>query len=73
MRDDIRIKFLIKRHPDILIMTMPVIMKDEEDPISVVVNFNSASFLMWINKFIENDAKTDLADSITEKYGDYVK
>jgi polar amino acid transport system substrate-binding protein len=73
MRDDIRIKFLIKKYPDILITAMPIILKSEEDPISAVVNFNSASFLIWINKFIENEAKTDAADAIVEKYGDYVK
>jgi ABC-type amino acid transport substrate-binding protein len=73
MRDDIRIKFLIKKHPDILITSMPIILGSEEDPISAVVNFNSVPFLIWVDKFIENEVKTDVADAIVEKYGDYVR
>jgi ABC-type amino acid transport substrate-binding protein len=73
IRDDIRIKFLIKKHPDLLIMAMPIIINHEEDQIAAVVNFKSVQLLLWLNKFIETEAKIESADSILKKYEGYVK
>ncbi|MDR3224619.1 MAG: transporter substrate-binding domain-containing protein [Holosporales bacterium] len=73
MRDEIRIKSLLKLHPDLLIKLMPIIISDENDSIAAIVNPNSSQFLHWLDKFIETEKKVDTADSILKKYEDYVK
>ncbi len=72
MRDEVRVKLLLKSEPQLLVKLMPIILKQETDSIAVVVNFKSNELLTWINKFIEVDKQNvDMVDQLIERYEEY--
>ena len=52
---------------------LPVVLKDEEDPIHMVVHKESFGLLIWINSFMSNNVKPYSIDELFEKYGKFLK
>lgn len=73
MRDEVRVKLLLKSDPQLLVKLMPIIVDQETDSMAVVVSFDSEELLMWINKFINVDEQNvDTVDQLIERYEEYI-
>lgn len=70
--DEFRIKLLIYKNPSLLFKFVPIILTNEPDRISAIVNLDNISLLEWLNTFIMNGYTKPTADSILKKYGDHV-
>jgi ABC-type amino acid transport substrate-binding protein len=73
MRDEIRVKLLLKTQPGLLVKLMPIILDCEPDSLAVIVNFKSIGFLCWINKLIESEEALESVDDLLLRYGEYMK
>jgi ABC-type amino acid transport substrate-binding protein len=70
--DEFRIKLLVQKNPSLLFRFVPIILTDEPDLISAVVNLENASLLEWVNTFIRNGYVKLTVDDIISKYGDFI-
>ncbi|MDR2598573.1 MAG: transporter substrate-binding domain-containing protein [Holosporales bacterium] len=72
IRDELRIKLLIHENPSLLFRFVPIILTDEPDLISAIVNLENTSLLEWTNTFIRNGYTRLSVDDIIKKYGGHV-
>ena len=68
MRDEIRIKLLLKENPKLLVKLLPIILKDEEDPISAILNQESIGLLAFVDKCIAIEKCQENVDELMNKY-----
>ncbi|MDR0552604.1 MAG: transporter substrate-binding domain-containing protein [Holosporales bacterium] len=73
MRDEVRVKLLLKTQPALLVKLMPIILDCEPDSLAVVVNFRNVGLLCWINKLIEAEEVLESVDDLLSKYGEDIK
>ena len=70
MRDEVRIKLLLNENPKLLLKLLPIILKNEHDSMSAVVNLKNIAFLNFVNKFLELEYMPKNVDELIEKYKD---
>lgn len=69
MRDEVRIKLLLKSNPQLLVKLLPIIVEQETDSMAAIVNFDCQELLLWVNKFIDVDKKNvDTVDELIARY-----
>lgn len=73
MRDEVRIKILLKKRPTLLIKLLPIILSKENDPLSAIVKTEDVELLLFINKVMAVEQCVDTVDDLIERYEDYVK
>ncbi len=73
MRDEVRVKLLLKSQPTLLVKLIPVIVEHETDSMAAIVNLEWKELLLWLNKFIEVEQNVDTVDTLIEKYGEYIQ
>lgn len=73
MRDEVRIKLLLNENPKLLLKLLPIILKNEHDSMSAVVNLKNSAFLNWVNKFLELEYTPKNVDELIKKYETYIK
>lgn len=74
MRDEVRVKLLLKSNPQLLVKLIPILLDKENDSIAAIVNLRNQEFLLWLNKFIEVDKQNvDTVDQLIERYEEYIK
>jgi polar amino acid transport system substrate-binding protein len=72
MRDEVRVKLLLKSQPSLLVKLIPVIVEHETDSMAVVVNTECQELLLWLNKFIEVEQNADSVDTLIDRYWEYI-
>ncbi len=73
MRDEVRVKMLLKKHPDLLVKLLPIVLEGEHDPIGVILNYKSLELLSFVNKCLEIEGCQEDVDSLIKKYGEHIK
>lgn len=70
-RDDLEILKLIRRVPDSNFHVLPVTLKDQTDPIHMIVPWDQSHFLGWINGFLDSADINLSVDSLLNRYDPY--
>ncbi|MBP9752345.1 MAG: transporter substrate-binding domain-containing protein [Proteobacteria bacterium] len=72
-RDELRIRLALREQPRLSIHLLPVILKEEADPIHMIVNKNNFGFLLWVDYFLENYMHAYTLDQLFNEYGKYLR
>jgi polar amino acid transport system substrate-binding protein len=67
-RDELEIKKIIRKYPDITIDVKTVVFKDTKDPIAMAVSFDNTHLLYWLNEYLETKNYNLDADKLLSKY-----
>lgn len=70
-RDDLEIKKLIRQKPDANLKVLPVTLKNQEDPIRIIVPWNQDHFVFWVNEFLQSLEISFTVDELLTKYNSY--
>ena len=73
IRDEVRIKSLLKRNPMAFVKIIPIAMKGEHETMSAVIRRGNFEFLHWCNRFLEAKMPPENVNDLMEKYGDTIK
>ncbi|CAO5681119.1 MAG: Membrane-bound lytic murein transglycosylase F [Holosporales bacterium] len=72
-RDELRIRLALRERPRLSIHLLPVILKEEDDPIHMIVNKNNFGFLLWVDYFLENYMHPYTLDQLFNEYGKFLR
>lgn len=73
VRDEVRIKSLLKKEPMVLMNAIPIAMKGEQETMSAIIRQGNVEFLCWVNRFLEERMPPDAVNDLMAKYGDTIK
>ena len=73
IRDELRIKALIKTRPELLLNFIPITLKNTQDSISAITSAKAHSLISYIDRFLENEYKVLTVKEILNIYKDYIK
>ena len=66
--DEVEIKRVIRKHPELSLKLKMVILKDIQDPISIAVPWDSMHLLSWLNFYLSSTKLDVTADSVLDQY-----
>ena len=72
-RDELRIKLALRKNPQATLYLLPVILKDEDDPIRMIVNRECFGLWLWVNSYLSNNIKPYSYDELIARYGHLLK
>jgi ABC-type amino acid transport substrate-binding protein len=70
-RDELEIKKFLLLNPEANLRVMPLILKNQEDPLHMVVPPGHFHFRDWLNGYLQATKTTFSVDSLLSKYGSY--
>ncbi len=73
MRDEIRVRLMVNKNPNLLLKILPLVLKEEKDDISAIVPRNSMALLESVNRYIEANFDGTTSKGLIEKYKEYIK
>jgi ABC-type amino acid transport substrate-binding protein len=72
-RDEIRVKVLLRQYPENSLYLYPLILKDEVDPLVMIVKKDAPLFLVWVNALLQSgEYKIPNITSLIEKYKEFL-
>ena len=73
-RDEIRVKILLKNYPDAALNLIPIMLKDEYDPLVMIVRKDAPLFLVWADTLLErSDYKIPEINDLINQYNDVLE
>ncbi len=72
-RDELRIKLVLRKNPQATLHLLPVILKDEDDPIRMIVNKECFGLWLWVNSYLSNNIKPYTYDELFARFGHLLK
>ena len=70
-RDELEVKKIVQSRPDAALQFLTVALTDTQDPLSVVLPWDSEHLLAFVNQYLESSGVTYTTDSLLDEYADY--
>jgi len=70
-RDELEVKKIVLSRPDAALQFQTVALTDTQDPLSVVLPWDSEHLLAFVNQYLESSGLVYTTDSLLDEYADY--
>jgi len=70
-RDELEVKKIVLSQPDAALQFQTIALTDTQDPLSVVLPWDSEHLLAFVNQYLESSGLNYTTDSLLEEYADY--